>query len=32
MVNKFQALKNNFFHKIIFFQALVEQSASALGC
>ena len=32
MVNKFQALKNNFFLKVIFYQALVAQSVSAFGC
>ena len=32
MVNKFQALKDNFFLKMIFYRALVVQSASAFGC
>ena len=32
MVNKFQALKNNFFLNMIFYRAPVAQSASAFGC
>ena len=32
MVNKFQALKNNIFLKMIFYRALVAQSGSAFGC
>ena len=32
MVNKFQALKNNFFLKMIFYRDLVAQSASAFVC